>query len=332
MKETSRIRYIDTLKLIAITIIFCTHFINRFNSDYCELWEKAPTSWFLSGVTGKLGVAMFAVALGLFAYKSREKSVLRYTLKRYIFFLISALFINFLYVILGAAGVFEDRYSVKLALVTSITLGADIFRTFWCIRPFFAASVISKINGRYKAGPVIIAAETAVIYLITKDVWVSICLFGNLVSIALDDERIRALCSRRAVRAAVYIAVFFLIKRNESNLTYVIDGICSSMLITALSGSVYIRRALEWEPACRCGQNTMALYLVHVVVYRLVGDFLFGIGPLQNGLYFVFVMAVAWMAAVALSFPVNRMLNCLTALCMKPADRLFERAKAQQNS
>lgn len=91
-KKEGRIGYIDTMKLFAIFIVFVTHFINRFDDSYFELWHQGPTSWILNGVTGKFGVAVFSVALGYFAFRSREQNISRYVIKRYIYFVI----LNFL--------------------------------------------------------------------------------------------------------------------------------------------------------------------------------------------------------------------------------------------
>ena len=74
----------------------------------------------------------------------------------------------------------------------------------------------------------------------------------------------------------------------------------------------------------------MAMYLVHVVVYRLVGAAA-GIGSDSSAALFVMIMIVSWALVVALSFPLTKLLDALTKLCMRPvewamrsADRFFE--------
>ncbi len=319
MNNKTRIRYLDTLKLLAILIVFVTHFINRFNEDYFQLWHKAPTMWVLNGVTGKLGVAIFAVILGYFAYKSREPNVTKYVIKRYIYFLLCALFINSVYAAFGNAGVFDDAFSAKEVIITSLTLGAGIFRTFWCIRPFFIASIISKLNGMAKAGPFTVLVEMLIMFQIMDDVWVSICLMGNLVAIAMSNEKFMSVFKHVWVRWPVYLAVFSLIKRPESWQTYLIDGICASLMILALSESRYIRKVLDWEPLAAQGKNTMAMYLVHVVVYRMAGTAA-GLSADSSPLFFALIMIVSWALVVALSFPLTKLLDMLTKLCMKPVD------------
>ena len=322
MNNKTRIRYLDTLKLLAIFIVFATHFINRFNEDYFQLWHKAPTSWVLNGVTGKLGVAIFAVILGYFAYRSKEPDVTKYVIKRYIYFFLCGLFINSIYAAFGSAGIFDDTYSVKEVLTVSLTLGAGIFRTFWCIRPFFIASILSKLNGKAGAGPFTVLVEMLIMFQIMGDVWVSICLIGNLVAIAMSNEKFMSIFRHVWVRWPAYLAVFFLIKRPESWQTYLIDGICASLMILALSESRWLRKVLDWEPLAVQGKNTMAMYLVHVVVYRLAGAAA-GLGSDSSAALFVIIMIVSWELVVALSFPLTKLLDVLTKLCMKPVEGIM---------
>lgn len=322
MNNKTRIRYLDTLKLLAIFIVFVTHFINRFNDSYVSLWHDAPTSWVLNGVTGKFGVAIFAVILGYFAYKSKEPNVTKYVIKRYIYFFLCGLFINSIYTAFGNAGIFDDPHTVKEVIIESLTLGAGIFRTFWCIKPFFIASILSKLNGKAGAGPLTVAVEMLIMFRLSGDVWISICLMGNLVAIAMSNEKFMSIFSHVWVRWPVYLAVFFLVKRPESWQTYVIDGICASLSILAFSESKRVRKVLDWEPLAAQGKNTMAMYLVHVVVYRLAG-MAAGLDSDSSAALFVIVMIVSWALIVALSFPLTKLLDALTKLCMRPVESVM---------
>ena len=194
-----------------------------------------------------------------------------------------------------------------------------LFRTFWCIRPFFIASILSKLNGKAGAGPFAVLVEMLIMFQIMGDVWVSICLMGNLVAIAMSNEKFMSVFRHIWVRWAAYLAVFFLIKRPESWQTYLIDGLCASLMILALSESRYIRKALDWEPLAAQGKNTMAMYLVHVVAYRLVGSAA-GLGSDSSAAMFIIIMIVSWALVVLLSFPLTRLLDALTKLCMRPAE------------
>ena len=90
-------------------------------------------------------------------------------------------------------------------------------------------------------------------------------------------------------------------------------------MILALSESRYIRKVLDWEPLAVQGKNTMAMYLVHVVVYRLAGSAA-GLGPDSSAVLFVMIMIVSWALIVLLSFPLTKLLDTLTKLCMKPVE------------
>ena len=325
MGKSERIRYLDTLKLLAIFVVFATHFIDRFHSSYVYLWQEAPTAWILNGVTGKTGVAVFAVILGYFAYKSKEPDVTKYVIRRYIYFFLCALFINSVFAVLGELKLFEYTFTVKEILVMSLTLGNGIFKTLWCLRPFLAASILSKLNGKAGAGIITIAFEMIILIVLTEDVWTSVCLTGNMVAVAMTNEKFMSVFRHTWARAAVYIAVFFLIKRREDPKTYIIDGICVAMLILALSESRHVRKILDWEPLSVQGKNTMAMYLIHVVVYRLAG-LATGLDEQSPLFLFIAVMAVSWAIIVALSFPLTRLLDSATRLCMKPVERLLSAA------
>ena len=323
MRKNERIRYLDILKLLAIFVVFATHFVDRFNDSYVSLWHDAPTAWLLNGVNGKTGVAVFAVILGYFAYRSKEQNITKYTLKRYMYFLLCALFINSIYAIFGSLGIFDDSYTAKEVILTSLTLGAEIFRTFWCIRPFFIASVISRLNGKAGAGVLVILLDMLILYQLTGDVWVAICLMGNLAAVLMQREKIMGIFRHIWIRWPVYAAAFFLVKRPESDIKYVIDGACAMVLILAFSESRIIRKVLDWEPLASQGKNTMAMYLIHVVVYRLAG-MAAGLNESSSPFMFAAVMAISWIVIVALSYPLTKMLDAATKLCMKPAEKLLQ--------
>lgn len=323
MNTKQRIRYLDTLKLFAIFIVFATHFIFRFHYAYLSFWHQSPTSWILHGVTGKLGVAVFSVILGFFAYKSKESNVTKYVIKRYIYFLLCGLFINSVYAALGNAGILDAPHTVKEVITASFSLDDEIFPTFWCIRPFFVASILSKLNGKAEAGTFTILVEIFTMYQIMGSLWVSICLMGNLIAIAMSNEKFMSLFKHTWIRRLAYLAVFFLIKRPESGQTYIIDGICASLTIVALGESRYLRKVLDREPLAVLGKNTMAMFLVHVAVYRLVGQGCM-LQSDSSVVAFVIAMIVSWTLVVVLSFPLTRLLDALLKLCMKPLEHAME--------
>ena len=310
IKEKQREVYFDGLKLLAIFAVFSTHFIDRFHSEYFFLWEQPPTSWILAGISGKLGVAFFSVILGFFAYRSSEASVAKYSLKRYLYFFVCGLFINIVYGILGWTGVFEEVWTVKQIIRTSVFLSDRIYATFWCIKPFLIASILSRINGKAKPGVAGLLIELAIL-LHWGHIWTVICLMGNVAAELMDNLYVRKILSRRWVRVLIYITSINVIKGPESDARYLIYGITAAVIIITLKDSTIVRKALEWKPVSDPGKNTMAIYLTHVVIYRIVGGIILSGagGPVPYPFLFIAAFILSWAVIIAVSYPLTRLLN-----------------------
>ena len=54
MIKEKRKDYIDGLKCLAIFIIFLTHFVVCFESDYIRFWSEPPLSFLLKGMDGQV--------------------------------------------------------------------------------------------------------------------------------------------------------------------------------------------------------------------------------------------------------------------------------------
>lgn len=316
-----RLAYYDGIKTLAIFVVFVTHFINEFHPEYFVYWEELPWSVLLGGMSGSLGVAVFGVILGNFAYRSSEKDMAKYSIHRYLYFLICALFINGLYAAMGAAGLNDKHFSLGEVLYTSALLSDGIYATFWCIRPFFIASVMSRINGMARLGPFGILLEAA-IFLYCGKTWVAVCIMGGLIACMQDVPLIKRLTSRRGVRLLVYAAAFILTNRPESTITFLIQGLCSVAVIIALGDSRYVRGLLENRALAFTGRITMAIYLIHVMIYTAVGGAL--ITALSPGLSyaaaFITALAVSWIVTVGVSYPLNTMINRISGYVNRLAD------------
>ena len=309
-KDKQRTAYFDGLKLLALFVIFATHFINRFHSEYFFLWEQPPTSWLIAGIDGKLGVAVFSVILGYFAYKSSETSIARYSVKRYLYFFVCGMFINLIYGILGWTGVFEEAYTLKQIVRAGVLLSDDIYHGFWCIRPFLAASVLSRINGKAKAGVPGLLIELA-IFMIWGQIWTAVCIMGNVAAELMDEPHVRKTLSHRWVRILIYIAAINVIKGPESNIRYMIYGVVSMVMIITLKDSTIVRKGLEWKPVSGPGRNSMAIYLIHGVLYRIIGGLILGNagGGTAYLLLFITALVLSWAVIIAASYPLTRMLD-----------------------
>ena len=88
-----RNKNVDTLKFLAVFIVFFTHYINRFGDQYRYVFYKLPSSILLYGVSGKMGVVILGVIMGWLAYGSK-RDISEAIVHRYCFFFVSVLLIN----------------------------------------------------------------------------------------------------------------------------------------------------------------------------------------------------------------------------------------------
>ena len=65
--------------------------------------------------------------------------------------------------------------------------------------------------------------------------------------------------------------------------------------------------------------------MIHVVVYRLVG-MAAGLDENSSVLLFVAIMIISWALIVALSYPLTKLLDEATRLCMRPAEKAMQAA------
>jgi len=303
-----RVRYFDSLRFFAIFIVFVTHFIADYHEEYFYLWTTFPTSLLLDGISGKLGVALFGVILGYFAYLSKEENGTAYILKRFSFFVIGGLIINSLYALVG---VFLDgfpRYSVLRVLFESLTLNDNIFPTYWCIPAFFAASVISYLNGKAQIKTFGILLEIAVFYKLGC-IWIAICLMGNLVA-RYQNNPSPDILKTRIIRVILWIVLFFAVKRPENNITDMINGVCCMVRVMLIMRGSIVQRVLDNRVLSALGQRSMAIYILHPLCYSVMAPTLFKLFSfMQYDLRFAVTMLICFGAIVLASFPTMVFIN-----------------------
>ena len=306
----NRIKHFDSLRLIAIFVVYVTHFVDSFHPEYFSLWETLPMSLLLEGISGKLGVALFGVLLGYFAYSSKENNSAYYILKRYSFFVISALIINTLYAL--RALFFDNKISAVKVLIESITLDDDIFPTYWCIPVFFAASVLSYLNGKANVTTIGILLEVAVFYKL-GNVWLAICLMGNIVARYQKNPHFDIL-KKRCCRIILWIILFFAIKRQESNNTYMIQGMCCMVIIILIMRGNVVRRILDNKYLSAMGRQGMAIYILHPICYITFAPLLFKrLADLPYGWNFTITLLLCFVLIVLVSFPTMMLINRIVA-------------------
>ena len=327
----ARKRWIDTLKLFAIFWVFFTHFISSFHADYFSLWSAAPTSFFLKGITGKLGVSFLGICSGYFAYHSKETNASIYIVRRYLYFFICCLFINLVTTTISPIGLSAlpiNSSTVWTAIsdtvVISAKFGNELNAVLWFILPFFLSCVISYINGKSNVKALGIIFEI-IGFILIKQIWIAVCLIGSLVASIEDVKTIKRFFGNKFIKIIVLIGIFFAINRSESDVTYFIDGICSALLFLVIMNSCLAQKALNSRFLSSQGKNVMAILLIHVKVYGFLGRWLFNLfgNSCPYVVSFIAVAVICWATIVLLSYPINFMLNYFLKVLTKLIRKLF---------
>lgn len=154
-----RLNHLDTLKFFAIVWVYTVHLIDQYCPELLDLWTQTPTAYLLKGISGKACVALFCLLLGYFAFaagKAKKYSPLTYSVRRYLYFFVCALFIKGLYWFSARLGYFpaglKERPGFVQTLLSSLFLDGGIYLAFWCIAPFLLGSVLAYIGGYFNLG------------------------------------------------------------------------------------------------------------------------------------------------------------------------------------
>ncbi|MBP5156922.1 MAG: hypothetical protein ILP18_03510 [Treponema sp.] len=310
--------YIDTLKLVAVFIVYACHFIRQYHGDYfLKLYYERPWSFLFHGVTGTLGVAFFCVCVGYFAFQSRNRNPLSYLVRRYAYFVLCGFAINLTVALLNN----DLSYHV---VGVSVRLGYQYFPEYWCMFHFFVASILSYFNAFYKVDGAFIILEMILLCSFGK-IWMAICLLGNLAVLAQKRETFSKIMGHRAVRLLLLLVAFVIIKREENDTTYLLYGFASFLLLLVVENSKLLKRLLGFRLFSAPGRNEIAIYLFHTVFYMQFGPLFFKLfGNLAYGLAFVLTLASCWLLLLLVSFPVNFVLEKIMAAVTKRINALLD--------
>lgn len=310
-----RERELDSLKFIAIFIIYSLHFINEFRPIYFEfIYNQYPMKIISSGITGKMCVALFGVLLGYFAYNyGKNKSFLEYSIKRYGYFVWVGLIIN------SILGLIND-ISINSVIISSLKVNSDIFVTFWFAKDFLIASIICNYLGRTKSN-----LSTNLVFILISyylgTVWITICLMGTVVSGLVDSK----LTKNKFINIAVLIISLLLIRRTESETTYLLDGFFSTVLIINIEKSKYIKKILTNRITSNLGTKTMAILVIHPITYQVLGNYLFNNYFECGGVDFVIAWIICLIAIVIISYPVTYLFNLYGTLFDKTSNLIHSK-------
>lgn len=327
MNNTSKKRfdYLDTAKFIAIMWIFVVHYISEFQPQWFAYWDILPFSLLLKGLTGKCALAMLAVTMGFLAYYkgTKQGGLFAAVVKRYLSFFVMGLFVNVIYAANSGLSL-SDLSVLKDILVTSLAIGDGIYATFWCMQSFFIASVVSYIAGLFKLKELPVCGLVA-LFIVLGEIWVAVCLMGNLLYVmtdAQDPRAYRKVLENRWVQLLLVVAVFFAVKRSESDVTYVIDGLCAALMLAVISMNSKAEKLFSAPALVFMGKYSMGIFLLHPLVYTRLGGVILSCtaaSPLMLLLTFLLCVVVT----VLLSFPLVKAINW----CSAAAFRLLVAAK-----
>lgn len=264
----NRNTYIDTLKFISVFIVFFTHFINRYGEQYRWIFTSFPSSILLQGVSGKMGVAILAVLSGWLAYKSNRR-LPDVIIHRYCFFLVSVFIVNSLFLIQYYYQ--KNDCSFITYLYSCVSLGDQLYPALWFIRDFFLGYIIICLNrsGEIKMYGVFMEI---LICLIFHEVWISICLLGNVVALLEDDKYINGLFEKKHIQyIALFLAYIMSKKSSEDSLTYLLYGISCVLFLFVLRKHTSLRTLFSNRLTAFLGRNSWGFFLVHVLVYNVMG-------------------------------------------------------------
>ena len=290
---------------MAAFVIYATHFLVDFHPEYEYFFDEGVTSWFLNGVSGKLCVAFFGVCLGYFAYLSKEKNPTKYIMRRYFYFFFCGLLIN---TIISLYRILNGRQGFDLftVLVTSLSLGDKIYPTYWCIVPFFLASVLSYINGQAKVSCTGILFQIVFLYILDEE-WISICLLGAVAAVIINNHI--PIFKNWLVKFFITAVIFFAIKRPESKETFLLNGLCSAALLIVVENSSSLQKILSVPFFANQGKNVMAIFLIHPLIYTILGNYLMNKYYLPYGIRFLVTMTICWIVIILISYPLTSLIN-----------------------
>lgn len=312
MKEKKREEYFDTLRFFAALWIFTTHFIAFIDYDLFMHFERMPLYLVFYGITGKLAVTVFCVILGYFSYikgNSDKGSTLQYLIKRYIYFVVAGLIIHSIYAIAAYMGVIGREISIYQVIRSSVLITNDIQSSFWSMRPFLIGSFFCYINGKYELGLTEIVGE-ALFFIYFGQIWVAICLFGDIIILLLKNKKTRALFENPWIQTLIFILIFVFVKRPESTQTYLIDGICSTGLIMIVMNNRKLNAILSNKYFAKVNKNYMGIYLIHKLVYLILGGYiLYNFTNIRFVIRFWLAYILCLAAVIILAYPLDAMVH-----------------------
>lgn len=181
MKEkNNHIIVLDLLKFFSISLVFLSHFFYFYKDTFYNVGLYANI---MKIINGKFGVSVLAIISGYLSYKkgiSKKESIIVYTLKRYVYFVICDFIICSIYYFVNYKGC-REIMSFGFVIGESLKLSDNIFSTYWFAVPFFVGNIFAFMIGKYD----ISLYETIIIcfvFIYLKQTFLATCILGTLIN------------------------------------------------------------------------------------------------------------------------------------------------------
>lgn len=208
------------------------------------------------------------------------------------------------------------EYAIGKIVSDSIGLRDDLCSTYWCVQPFMIASIAIVVMNKKKANLFVQVLVALALYC-TGFVWVMNCVLGSILFILVRDSRVEKIASKWYVQLPLLLAAFFMIKRDESTLTYALDGIAMVFLIMATFYNRLLQHLFGFKPFAVLGRYSMGVYMLHVPVFTSLGFFLYmnrvkiagqQLGTLVSAIVCFFVcFPLAWLIEKLIAWLIERL-------------------------
>lgn len=219
----------------------------------------------------------------------------------------------------------NEKYTPIEIVKCSVLLNDEIFPTFWFVLPFFLGSIVSYANAKLKIPLWMIMAEIVCLYMIPNGVWISACVWGNILFTLNKKERKLNAFTTMAIAIICVLSLPF----EENNILFFLYAIIASCIIYTVSNISILHNILKCKLIEAVGKRSFAFLLVHVVVYVYVSFFAFQRIPMTN-LWLIVVGIISMGISFFVSIPLHSAMACFVRqLCEMMADIVINLEKRE---
>lgn len=150
------------------------------------------------------------------------------------------------------------------------------------------------------------------------NIWVSACIMGSALFILVNNEVIISLFSKWYTELILVMVVWFVIQRDESDITYIIDALASVILLIIVFANERIQMVLNNVVLCSLGKYSMELFLIHPLVYDKIGKSVVYNTLIKFGVLNTLAYIMAWLFSLiimlVLVVPVRKIIEFIFSI------------------